>query len=139
MKVFSRINTYRHEQPFPHWVSRITLNTCYDRLRRQRSRPEIRFADLGREEAAFIESTFSVEEETPPPASRESSEVVEKLIASLKPQEQVILRMLDLEQKSVKEIAGLTGWGSSKIKVTAMRARRKLNNTLKTLEGGLRL
>jgi DNA-directed RNA polymerase specialized sigma24 family protein len=42
---------------------------------------------------------------------------------------------MDLEQKSVREACLLTGWGESKIKVTAMRARRKLNAQLKRLEG----
>ena len=38
MKMFARIETYRGEQPFPHWVARIAMNACYDRLRRQRPR-----------------------------------------------------------------------------------------------------
>ena len=66
---------------------------------------------------------------------RDGSEVVEKLLATLNPVEQMVLRMLDLEQKSVKEIVELTDWTASKIKVAAMRARRKLAETLKRLEG----
>ena len=34
----------------------------------------------------------------------------------------------------MREIADLTGWGASKIKVTAMRARRKLAEHLQHLE-----
>src|SRR6187455_903910 len=59
MKVFSRLETWRGDQPFPHWVARIAVNTCYDRLRRQKSRREVRFADLNEEEAAFLERTFT--------------------------------------------------------------------------------
>jgi RNA polymerase sigma-70 factor (ECF subfamily) len=33
---------------------------------------------------------------------------------------------LDLEQKTIAEIAALTGWNQSLIKVRAFRARRKL-------------
>ena len=29
----------------PRWQARIAVNTCIDRLRRQKSRPEVRFAD----------------------------------------------------------------------------------------------
>jgi RNA polymerase sigma-70 factor (ECF subfamily) len=60
---------------------------------------------------------------------------VQKLLETLKPQERIILQLMDLEQKSVRETCLLTGWGESKIKVTAMRARRKLNIQLKRLEG----
>lgn len=49
--------------------------------------------------------------------------------------EQTVVRLLDLAQKSVKEIAALTAWPASKIIVAAMGARRKLAETLKRLEG----
>ncbi len=136
MKMFNRIETWRGDQPFPHWVSRIAVNTCIDRLRRQKSRPEVRFADLSEEEATFLETAYSGGENNCESTARDmdGSEVVEKLLATLNATEQTILRMLDLEQKSVQEITTLTGWGASKVKVTAMRARRKLNETLKRLE-----
>lgn len=135
MKVFSRIETWRGEHPFPHWVARIAVNTCYDRLRRQKSRPEVRFADLNEEEAAFLESTFTGEDHSDhSPRDSDGTEVVEKLLSTLNATEQTVLRLLDMEQKSVLEITTLTGWGASKVKVTAMRARRKLNETLKRLE-----
>jgi RNA polymerase sigma-70 factor (ECF subfamily) len=38
--------------------------------------------------------------------------------------------MLDLEQRSVAEISTVTGWGQSRIKVRAFRARRKLRQLL---------
>ena len=56
------------------------------------------------------------------------------MISTLNPREQIVIRLLDLEERSVRDISELTGWGSSKIKVTAMRARRKLANRLHQLE-----
>jgi RNA polymerase sigma-70 factor, ECF subfamily len=136
MKMFARIDSFRGDQPFPHWVARIAVNTCYDRLRRQKSRPEVRFADLTEEESSFLESTFSGPADASGRHDRDGSEVVEKLLLTLNATEQTVLRLLDLEQKSVQEVTQLTGWGTSKVKVTAMRARRKLNETLKRLESG---
>jgi RNA polymerase sigma-70 factor (ECF subfamily) len=138
MKVFSRIESYRGEQPFPHWVARIAINTCYDRLRRQKSRPEIRFSDLSEEEAEFLQTTLTGGDPHAGGAGdTDGIEVVEKLLGTLNATEQTVLRLLDMEQRSVQEITDLTGWGASKVKVTAMRARRKLNETLKRLESGL--
>ena len=135
MKMFNRIESYRGDQPFPHWVSRIAVNTCYDRLRRQKSRPEVRFADLSPEEAEFLETAFAgAGDRDVRPRDSDGSEIVEKLLATLNATEQTVLRLLDMEQKSILEITRLTGWGASKVKVTAMRARRKLNETLKRLE-----
>ncbi len=62
------------------------------------------------------------------------SGLLDKLIATLNPREQIVIRLLDLEEHSVREISELTGWGASKVKVTAMRARRKLAEQLHRLE-----
>lgn len=137
MKVFSKMNLYAGKQPFAHWVSRIALNTCYDRLRRQKRRRVMGFSELGVDEAEFLEVAL-VGEVTP---SREGGpalarELLEKLFTALKPRERMVLRMLDLEEKSVAEVCSLTGWGESKVRVSAMRARRKLGETLARLEGG---
>jgi RNA polymerase sigma-70 factor (ECF subfamily) len=61
-------------------------------------------------------------------------ELLDQLIATLNPREQIVIRLLDLEEKTVQDTCNLTGWGASKIKVTAMRARRKLSEQLKKLE-----
>jgi RNA polymerase sigma-70 factor (ECF subfamily) len=131
MKVFGGIDGLLGLQPFPNWVARIALNTCYDHLRRQRTRPEIRFSDLDADDLRVVESLVASKDA---PAA-DGMAVVEKLLATLKPREQMILRLLDLEKRSLREVCALTGWGLSRVKVAAMRARRKLNANLKRLEG----
>src|SRR5262245_43005925 len=44
LKVFDRLEQYRGEVAFENWVARITVHTCIDGLRRQRVRPEWRWA-----------------------------------------------------------------------------------------------
>ncbi len=136
MKVFANIDRFRGEQPFPNWVARISLNTCYDQLRKQKSRAEVRFADLSPEDVGFVEAIMlENSEESSVGQTGDGRGLVEKLLATLKPREQLILQMIDLEKKSVREVCQLTGWGASKVKVSAMRARRKLNKNLIQLEG----
>ncbi len=135
LKMFTRIQQYRGPQPFAHWVSRIAVTTCLDRLRAQKSRPVRTFTDLDLDPTLFRDThSWDADGDAEAAPSQLSSELVESLLATLKPQEQLILRMLDLEQKSVAEITELTGWGASKIKVTAMRSRRKLSANLAKLE-----
>ncbi len=136
MKTFGGIDGFLGLQPFPNWVARIAMNTCYDHLRRQKARPEVRFADLSAEDVEFVESIMERDEERGPSREVDGMGLVQKLLATLKPREQIVMRMLDLEKKSLKEVCAVTGWGLSKVKVTAMRARRKLNENLKRLEGG---
>ena len=138
MKAFGGIDGFLGLQPFPNWVARIAMNTCYDHLRRQKARPEVRFADLSAEDVEFVEAIMEREEEPALAREVDGMGLVEKLLATLKPREQLVMRLLDLEKKSLKDVSVLTGWGISKVKVTAMRARRKLNDNLKRLEGGAR-
>lgn len=138
MKLFSRLAQFRGDQPFDHWVARIALNTCLDKLRRQKVRRVRSFSDFSGEEAGCLQDAITAREFEESAASNQSSagtlEVVEKLLATLKPAEQMVVRLLDLEERSVAEICEQTGWGASRVKVTAFRARRKLAATFRELE-----
>ena len=137
MKVFTKLGQYDSKSPLEHWVSRIALNTCYDRLRHQRTRSNIvSYTDLNSEETQFLERALREQPaaETRATDSESASELIEKLLQTLKPLEQMAIRLLDLEERSVQEVCDLTGWGASKVKVTAMRARRKLSKALERLE-----
>ena len=59
--------------------------------------------------------------------------LVDRLLEGLKPDDRMIITMLDLEQKSVKEIAKLTDFTESNVKVRAHRARDKMKKILATL------
>jgi RNA polymerase sigma factor (sigma-70 family) len=134
LKVFSCLHQFVGKQPFEHWVSRIALNTCYDRLRRQEKRPVMTYAELGADEATFLEQARAPDSRQAEGSPGLAREVLAKLFTALKPREQMIIQLLDLEEKTVAEVSTLTGWGASRIRVTAFRARRKLGQALEKLE-----
>jgi RNA polymerase sigma-70 factor (ECF subfamily) len=126
LKMFSRLAQYQGAVPFTHWVSRIAVTTCIDHLRAQKRRPEFRWADLSESEADVLDAVLTNERDVPANDALAATELVQKLLGQLKPDDQLVLRLLDLEQKTIAEIAALTGWNQSLIKVRAFRARRKL-------------
>lgn len=126
LKMFSRLAQYQGAVPLTHWVSRIAVTTCIDHLRAQKRRPEFRWADLSESEADVLDAVLTNEREVPANDALAATELVQKLLGQLKPDDQLVLRLLDLEQKTIAEIAALTGWNQSLIKVRAFRARRKL-------------
>jgi RNA polymerase sigma-70 factor (ECF subfamily) len=134
LKMFSRLDQYQGAVPFPHWVSRIAVTTCIDHLRAQKRRPEFRWADLSEREAEVLDAVMTNENEVAANDAMAAQELVQKLLGQLKPDDQLVLRLLDLEQKSIAEISALTGWNQSLIKVRAFRARRKLQNLFKELQ-----
>jgi RNA polymerase sigma factor (sigma-70 family) len=134
LKMFTRLDQYQGAVPFSHWVSRIAVTTCIDQLRAQKRRPEFRWADLSENEAEVLDSVLSDERAEAPGDALAARELVHKLLDQLKPDDRMVIQLLDLEQKSVAEIAALTGWGQSMIKVRAFRARRKLQKLFQELQ-----
>jgi RNA polymerase sigma-70 factor (ECF subfamily) len=137
VKLFYRLDQYvaRAGVPFEHWVSRLAIRTCLDALRSERRRPEVRWSDLSPEEATWLE--FIVNESAAPPeaGAAGASEIVEKLLAQLSPANRLVISLLDLQQKSVKEVSQLTGMSATLVKVRAFQARRKLRALAEKMKG----
>jgi RNA polymerase sigma-70 factor (ECF subfamily) len=134
LKMFTRLEQFQGNVPFTHWVSRIAVTTCIDQLRAQKRRPELRWADLSETEAEVLDNVLTDTRDETPSDSLAARELVAKLMEQLKPADQTVIRLLDLEQKSIAEISQLTGWGQSMIKVRAFRARRKLQKLFQELQ-----
>ncbi|MDB6072422.1 MAG: polymerase subunit sigma-24 [Verrucomicrobiaceae bacterium] len=129
IKVFQKLDVYQVREgfPFEHWVARLTVRTCLDALRAERSRPEWRMADLGERETEWLDFLVTGQTEPMQPASAtDAKAVVTRLLAQLSPPDRLVLTLLDLEQRSTLEISQITGWTRPMVKMRAMRARLKL-------------
>ncbi|ATC65022.1 RNA polymerase subunit sigma-24 [Nibricoccus aquaticus] len=134
MKMFTRLDQYQGAVPFPHWVSRIAVTTCIDHLRAQKRRPEFRWADLSENEADVLNAVLTSEDAADAGDALAAKELVGKLLDQLKPDDRLVIQLLDLEQKTLVEISELTGWNTTLIKVRAFRARRKLKKLFEQLK-----
>lgn len=134
LKMFTRLEQYKGAVPFSHWVSRIAVTTCIDQLRAQKRRPEFRWADLSENEADVLDAVMTNENDVEAGDALAARELVHKLLDQLKPDDRMVIQLLDLEQKTIAEISALTGWSQSLVKVRAFRARRKLQKLFQELE-----
>lgn len=122
----------RQAESFGAWLSRIAFNVCYDELRRLKRRPESSLSELDEDEAAWLRArSLSASEARGVESDAVSRELAAKLLARLSPEDRFVLVMLDVEGLSTAEIAGVTGWTVSKVKVRAHRARAHLRRVLK--------
>lgn len=123
--------TNTQEASFAAWLARIAFNTCYDELRRIKRRPESALGDISEEENAWLKEQLR---DSTAEADVESATIARdlagKLLARLSPEDRLVLVMLDAEGLSVSEIAKLTKWSASKVKVRAHRARASLRRVL---------
>jgi RNA polymerase sigma-70 factor, ECF subfamily len=127
IKVYDNLRKFRHEAPFEHWITKITVRTCHDALRRRRHDSQ-RVSD---KQAVEIRD-YAVEARND---ARDAREVLTWAMAQLKADERVIITLMELEEKTVKETAVLTGWSEENVKVRAHRARQALKRILEVDHG----
>ena len=133
IKVFQKLDQFSGEVPLEHWVSRVAINTCLNQIEAEKVRPEFRHADLSEEQVALVHNLAATADELGPDHTLAARDLVERLLAGLKPVERLVIDMLYFQQRSVAEIQKLTGWGASLVKVRAFRARQKMKKQLAQL------
>jgi RNA polymerase sigma-70 factor (ECF subfamily) len=130
IKLFQKLSQFSGKVPLEHWVSRIAINTCLNQIQSEKVRPEVRHADLSDAEVAVVENLAASSAELAPDKQFASRQLVEHLLAALKPVERVVIDLLYLQGRSVAEIKKLTGWSAAVVKVRAFRARQKMKEQL---------
>src|SRR6185503_16593752 len=80
MKIFARLDQFRGQVPFEHWVSRVTISTCIDRLRAQKRRPSVRWSELSAEEQAALERISAEENSNESRRETLAWEILRKLL-----------------------------------------------------------
>jgi RNA polymerase sigma-70 factor (ECF subfamily) len=133
MKVFANLNQYSGRAPVEHWVSRIAVNTCIKALRAEKVRPELRWADLSEDETRMMDWLTTTNEDLQPDRSFAARDLVEKLLAQLKPKDRLVINLMNLEGRTIEEVSRITGWNQAVIKVRAFRARARLRAAFKNL------
>jgi RNA polymerase sigma-70 factor (ECF subfamily) len=114
----------KFERSFASWLSRITVNTCFDALRSKRRRPETLNCDLTDQETdAMLGASASGSTDH---ATLLNRDLADKLLAQLCAQDRALLEMLYTDEMTVAEIADVMGTSQSNVKVRAWRARRHL-------------
>ena len=122
-----------HAASFKAWLTQIAINSCYDQLRRARRRPEQTLDISDNEGHQFATQLRAVDAGSDVERTVMSRDLAAKLLARLSPDDRMVLTLLDVQGFSVAEIAEMTNWSVSKVKVRAHRARAHLRKVLRRL------
>ena len=125
LRVFRHLAKFRGDAPFEHWLARITVSACYDFLRKERRHRET----VALESVVFELPDRGLDDAL---AAQRAKEVLAWAMPQLSAEEQLILTLCEIEERSVREVAVLTGWSESNVKVRAFRARNSLRKILQT-------
>ena len=129
LKAFEKLNSFRGEAPFEHWLMRLTVRTCYDFLRGHQRNRESVFSDLTGPETEWLER-FAAQPEAAAETADAAKLLVARVLEKLSPPARLVITLLEIEDRSVREIARLTGWSVPLVKVRAFRARAEMRKIL---------
>ncbi|MGH9344488.1 MAG: RNA polymerase sigma factor [Terriglobia bacterium] len=128
VKIFRAIRSYNFRASFGAWVSRITVNHCYDYLRRQRSSRLTYYWQLPEERRQMLEAGITPHRDEGPTLEDDAvaKDLVTKLLDRAPAEDRIVLVMKEVENLSVEEIGEILGWTVSKVKVRLHRARKRM-------------
>jgi RNA polymerase sigma-70 factor (ECF subfamily) len=131
LKAYTQLSSYEGRGSFEGWLARVATNTCLNELRTRKRHPESLVSELTEDEGSWLDSRLAATStERTPEQSLIAADLAEKVLARLSPDDRLVVTLMDGEELSVKEVAEVTGWSQSKIKVQAFRARRRLRKIL---------
>jgi RNA polymerase sigma-70 factor (ECF subfamily) len=129
-KAFQKLSTFRGDAPFEHWLMRLAIRTCYDFLRAHQRNRESSFSELTDSEEDWLDR-FMLEPGAASEDSAAARQLIERVLEMLPPPARLIITLLEIEDRSVREISELTGWSIPLVKVRAFRARAEMKKCLK--------
>lgn len=131
-KAFQKLKTFRGEAPFEHWLMRMCVRTCYDFLREHQRNREMNFSELSDEQSSWLERFARDPDHTDENADA-ARQLVQRILEQLSPAARLVITLLEIEDRSIKEIAAITGWSTPLVKVRAFRARAEMRKVLARL------
>jgi RNA polymerase sigma-70 factor (ECF subfamily) len=136
LKAFTQLDTFEGRGSMEGWLTRITTNTCLNLLRSARRHPELTVSDLTEDENTWLDEKLAetaAERHQSSERSIVAADLAGRVLETLSPDDRLVLTLIDGEETPVKEVAELTGWSQSKVKVQAFRARRRMRKAVEQL------
>src|ERR1019366_1634891 len=126
-KIYFSIQNFDFRSSLLTWIYKITVNECYDCLRKKRGRKLVYESDFSEEDALQMENSGSAAQDGPRvDETLAQRDLVLKLLARLSEEDRNLLVLKEVQGHSVEELSGMTGMNENTIKVKLFRARQKL-------------
>src|SRR6202790_2436697 len=127
LKAYFSIKRFDQRAAFSTWLYKITVNECWDLLRKRKVRPLLYEAELSEEQTSQYQASSEVRDGVPDASQRlESREQVELLLNCLDERDRMMLLLKEVEGFSVEEIAKMLESNGNTVKVRLFRARRRI-------------
>ena len=127
VKAYFSLKRFDQRAAFSTWLYKITVNECWDLLRKRKARPLVYESDFNDEQSSQF-SAIERESAGGPDTSERLAmrQRLDNMLDQLEPRDRSMLVLKEVEGFSVEEIAELLGLNANTVKVRLFRARRKI-------------
>jgi len=136
-KIYFSIQNFDFRSSLLTWIYKITVNECYDYLRKKRVRKLVYESDFSEEDVRRMENSDTAVEQAPAVDTRLAQhDLVIKLLDKLSEEDRSLLVLKEVEGHSVEELSQMSGMNENTIKVKLFRARQKMIKAAGRLQKG---
>ncbi|HYZ86497.1 MAG TPA: sigma-70 family RNA polymerase sigma factor [Bryobacteraceae bacterium] len=126
-KIYFSIGNFDFRSSLLTWIYKITVNECYDYLRKKRVRKLVYESDFSEEDTVRMENSEPAKDQRPAvDQTLERRDLITKLLAKVSEEDRTLIMLKEVEGHSVEELAEMTGMNENTIKVKLFRTRQKL-------------
>ncbi|MGH9582398.1 MAG: RNA polymerase sigma factor [Bryobacteraceae bacterium] len=134
-KIYFSISNFDFRSSLLTWIYKITVNECYDYLRKKRVRKLVYESDFSKDESQILANSEPATDQGPSVAERLAQhDLIFKLLSKISEEDRSLILLKEVEGHSVEELSQMTGMNENTIKVKLFRARQKLVNAAQRLE-----
>jgi RNA polymerase sigma-70 factor, ECF subfamily len=134
-KVYVSLRNFDFRSSLITWIYKITVNECFDYLRKRKVRKLVYESDLSEDEVRRVDNSEpSVDRAPATDVQLARRDYVLKLLSRVSEEERMLLMLKEVEGYSVEELAHMTSMNENTIKVKLFRARQKLVKAAQRLD-----
>ncbi len=136
-KIYFSIGNFDFRSSLLTWIYKITVNECYDYLRKKRVRKLVYESDFSEDDTLLMQNSQTAVDATPPvDETLEQRDLLIKLLSKVSEEDRSLMLLKEVEGHSVEELAQMTGMNENTIKVKLFRTRQKLLKAAQRLGRG---
>lgn len=127
VKAFFALKKFDQRSAFTTWLYKITVNECWDLLRKRKVRPLVYESDFNEEQSRDYQASEKRVADAPDLADRiDARQRVERLLGFLDERDRGMLVLKEVEGFAIEEIAELFDLNANTVKVRLFRARQRI-------------
>lgn len=126
LRLYFSLDQLRAPDVFEPWLYRLTVNACYDYLRRQKRRHESRMSDLSEQQVTLADAAASGKVTNEEQRKSQVREFVHSLLDAVSEEDRILLTLKEVEGLSLKELEQIYHVNENALKVRLFRARQRV-------------